>query len=148
MNDRSRIFVFPSDVSKVGLDAASSGAMDHPLIPQDLITCARRLKALRNERSSIFDSALFGEPAWDILLSLYIAEGEGYRLKIGDLVEESGAATTTALRWIWKLEEINLITRRPHPTDQRTFYVEPTERAVRQLTAYFSGVRGKFGLAV
>lgn len=85
---------------------------------------AKQIHAFRSDRASIFGSDLFAEPAWDILLSLYVAEKEGYRLKISSLCNESGVADTTALRWIERLIGLGLIRRRRDPFDHRSSFVE------------------------
>ena len=48
---------------------------------------ALQLYGIRRERHQFFDNALFGEPAWDMLLILYWAEMEQLRLTVSNVCE-------------------------------------------------------------
>jgi DNA-binding MarR family transcriptional regulator len=80
---------------------------------------------------------MFGEPAWDLLLLLYI-DRDTTRQTIGKIANETGAAPTTLLRWIEYLEGQGLLSRYPHPTDRRSVYVQLTDKAQEKLNSYFS----------
>ena len=114
------------------------------LIPRKLVRLAKRLKAMRDSRSSMLDPSLFGEPGWDILLSLFIAEGEGYRLKVTSLAFESGVSGSTVLRWIDRLLELGLIQRRPNPLDSRSTFIELHPTAIVRMTALLEQIWAKF----
>jgi hypothetical protein len=47
---------------------------------------------------------LFGEPAWDILLDLFIAHCRGDDLQVSSVCIEASVPSTTILRWIARLE--------------------------------------------
>jgi len=98
---------------------------------------ARQILALRRRRTSIFSSAMFNEPAWEMLLSLYAADGAG-RLTASRLALLSGSSKATALRWIYYLELQALISRDSHPTDKRTAFVSLTEKGRAALDDYLS----------
>lgn len=104
-----------------------------------LIERARRTFVGRQRRSQIFSNAMFGEPAWDMLLALYVAEQSGARHTIVRLLSQSGAPATTALRWLDYLEKERLVTRHANPVDRRTSFVALTEKARTALDVYFSG---------
>ena len=107
-----------------------------PVIPEHLIIYARRLKAARTSRTNFFHSSLFGEPVWDMMLGLYIAEGEGRRLKVSDICNESGVPPTTALRWLVRLYDLQMARKRRHTTDYRIFFVEFHPDATKKMSAY------------
>jgi len=70
---------------------------------------------------------IFGEPAWDILLSLATldpARPEAPVLSIGYAAE---VAPTTALRYIALLEAAGLVERTTNPEDRRSVLVRLTE---------------------
>lgn len=94
---------------------------------------ARHLLACRIERAEQFGPDLFAEPAWDILLTLFVAEKEGYRLKVSTVCNESGVADTTALRWIERLRELSLLRRRQNPMDLRSSFVELTPDGLQKM---------------
>ena len=78
-------------------------------------------------RDDVFqDPALFGEPAWDILLDLAMHEGQGRQVSITGACIGSGVPLTTALRWITVLDQKGLIARLPDPLDQRRTFVSLT----------------------
>jgi DNA-binding MarR family transcriptional regulator len=108
-----------------------------PPIPERHVIYARRLKAARLARSNFFHSDLFAEPAWDMMLALYIAEGEGFRLKVSDLCYEGSVPTTTALRWLDRLLELQMARKRRSPTDGRVHFVEIHPDTTRKMNAYF-----------
>jgi DNA-binding MarR family transcriptional regulator len=99
---------------------------------------ARRILALRRARISILNKSMFGEPAWEMLLELYVNKDYGARLSVGRLSELSGAPATTALRWLDYLEKEKLVAREPNPTDRRTEFVELTEKGCSAMEQYLS----------
>jgi DNA-binding MarR family transcriptional regulator len=103
-----------------------------------LIECARQMYVNRARRAQIFSNMMFGEAAWDMLLALYVTDQSGQRHTVSGLANLSGAAPTTALRWLDFLEKKEgLVKRKPNPTDRRTYMVELTEKAREGLDAYF-----------
>lgn len=66
----------------------------------------------RTDRKKFFSSALFSEPAWDILLNLYAAGIEQRPLSVSALAKIANVEPSTASRWLSALEIENLITRR------------------------------------
>ena len=97
---------------------------------------AAAMVATRERRKKFFNASMFGEPAWDVLLALYLAEARGERTNINTLTQSSGAAPTTALRWMNYLENHQLISREEHPTDVRASIVRLTDKAQRALELY------------
>lgn len=98
---------------------------------------ARRVIAERRKRIGIFGISMFGEPAWDMLLALYTEDGR-QRLTVGKLVNATGHAPTTALRWLDYLETQGFIRREPHPLDRRSTFVDLVDKGYNALDAYFS----------
>jgi DNA-binding MarR family transcriptional regulator len=103
-----------------------------------LIAKAHALFSERKRRSQHFNSVIFGEPAWDMLLALYITEDSGTRLSIGKLVGLIGEPQTTALRWINYLEKERLIARQVDLRDRRAVTIEMTDKARQKLDEYFA----------
>lgn len=113
-------------------------------IPAALVRIAVRIHALREARFCHFDRALYGEPAWDMLLAIYIAQGRGVSLSTAEVCEEAEAPKTTALRWIGHLEREGLVTKRPNPRRSNSFLVEITEKAALELNHYLARVSAIF----
>lgn len=105
---------------------------------QELWKRAKKALADRRRRVQIFGAGMFGEAAWDMLLVLYI-ERYTTRHTITRLVNATGAAPTTVLRWLTLLTERDLVRRRSSNVDSRAVIVELTDKAERLLDLYFSG---------
>jgi hypothetical protein len=108
---------------------------DHPV----WVELARQTYDDRRRRSKIFKSdELFGEPAWDILLDLFIAAKERRRVSVTSACIGSAVPSTTALRWITILERGGLLTREADPGDARRVYVRLSPRGYEAMLEYFS----------
>ena len=99
---------------------------------------AREAYAIRRRRSTIFGNPeLFGEPAWDILLDLYIAHAENKPVSVSSACIGSAAPPTTGLRWLGVLAEQELVLREHDPEDQRRVLVRLTEKGLNAMDDYF-----------
>ncbi|UAB79755.1 winged helix DNA-binding protein [Erythrobacter sp. SCSIO 43205] len=102
---------------------------------------AREAYVLRRRRTAIFDNdELFGEPAWDILLDLYIASVENKSVSVSSACIGSAAPPTTGLRWLGVLSEQGLIAREHDPEDQRRVLVRLTEKGLTAMDRYFASL--------
>ena len=99
---------------------------------------ARAIVEDRKRRAELFNRGMFGEPGWELLLHLYIADSDGPRFTVGKLTQAAGIAQSTSLRWLDYLEDQRLIVRSQHPTDARTAFVTLTDKARDALTEYLS----------
>ncbi len=96
----------------------------------------------RRRRTAIFGNAeLFGEPAWDILLDLYIAFIQDKPVSVSSACIGSAAPPTTGLRWLGVLCDQGLTLREHDPNDQRRVLVRLTDRGVAAMDAYFASAR-------
>ncbi len=103
-----------------------------------LMARAREEFGNRRRRTTIFEHSMFGEPAWDMLLALYILDESGQRQTTGALMQFAGAPITTARRWLDYLVENGLAQRSPHPTDQRIMFVSLSVKGRNSLDLYYS----------
>ncbi|GHC94992.1 winged helix DNA-binding protein [Novosphingobium pokkalii] len=89
---------------------------------------AKALYTLRRRRDAATPvKGLFGEPAWDILLDLFIAYKRGTELQVSSVCLEAGVPSTTILRWIARLEREGLLYRQADTGDSRRRYVRLTQ---------------------
>lgn len=107
-----------------------------------LIERARALRHTRRARARHFNRAMFGEPAWDILLLLYLADALEGRRAISQLSELVETPLTTVLRWVAYLEKEHLIERNNHPTDRRIVFVGMTDKGRKLMEAFLSEIGG------
>lgn len=124
--------------AQVPTDAASSYAELSQAEVAKLVESARRFYKSRRIRSRAFkDDRLFGEPAWDLLLDLFIAEAEGKKLSVTAACIGAAVPTSTALRWLLILEQRGLLTRESDPTDARRVFLRLTGEGYARMVDYF-----------
>jgi DNA-binding MarR family transcriptional regulator len=115
-----------------GEGRSSAAGFQHP------VSLARAILEDRRRRALIFNPAMFGEPAWELLLTLYMNDADGPRLTIGRLAKLAGCTLTTTLRWLDYLSDQQLIIREEHPGDARTKYIRLTDKARDALELYLT----------
>jgi DNA-binding MarR family transcriptional regulator len=89
----------------------------------------------RKARGRLFPASMFSDPAWDMLIALYIAEKAP---AAADLARSISASVTTAMRWIEILEAHKLIVREQSPTDRRAHTIRLSEQARANLDLLLS----------
>src|SRR3954467_8273413 len=78
----------------------------------------------RRKRTTLFGAELFADPAWDMMLELFLAELEGRRPAASELGYKANVPNTTSLRWTEKLEADGWLCRVPDPRDLRRVFIE------------------------
>lgn len=127
----------PISSARRGAPVREGPPEDHPLWGE----LARQAYADRRRRPKIFaNEDLFGEPAWDILLDLFIAAKERRRVSVTSACIGSAVPSTTALRWITLLEKQGLLLREADTSDARRIYVKLTAKGYAAMVEYFSQV--------
>ena len=106
--------------------------------PEALTQLARQMLLARRRRTRMFNKCMFGEPAWDMLLALYVGASAGPRYSVSRLSDLSGSPPTTALRWLDYLAKEQLVVRAPNPTDRRSDFIEITDKGRTALEQYLS----------
>ncbi|MGY6551805.1 MAG: MarR family transcriptional regulator [Erythrobacter sp.] len=107
--------------------------------PAALGKLARHAYWLRRQRATIFGCAeLFGEPAWDILLDLYIAHAEGKAVSVSSACIGSASPPTTGLRWLGVLSDEGLITRQNDASDHRRVMISLTDRGIAAMERFLT----------
>lgn len=95
--------------------------------------------ASRRRRERVFDSRLFADPAWDILLGLYQDHLFKKPSYVKDACIVSNVPATTALRWLVTLEAEGLVERVGSQTDQRRVALRLTKVGNEGMDRYFDG---------
>jgi DNA-binding MarR family transcriptional regulator len=101
---------------------------------------AAAVQLARSLRRQVIGEGIFNEPAWEILLALYVADNRR-RLNTTRVTELSGVAMTTALRWLEFLDRAELILQRESVQDQRVNIVELSSKGRRLMDEYFLQLR-------
>lgn len=84
----------------------------------------RQYYALRRVREREFGAELFSDPAWDVLLDLYLSESDGKKISVSSACIAAAAPATTALRWIDILCRKGYVIRRADLHDRRRTHLE------------------------
>lgn len=113
--------------------ARASKRMPHEDLHLGLI--ARSLYQLRRRRSKWFPDDLFAEPAWDMLLDLFVNFSNGKLITTTSICHAAEVPLTTGLRWIGLLETAGLVERFRVADDSRV-------NGVRMTKAGYQAVRG------
>ena len=130
------------------IDAAGDSrarAIDLPEIPGEL-DCAKALIDGRRLRQHAFGASadLFHDPAWDILLQLFVAHEEGTARTIAALSVDPRRPPMVTRRWILAMEQRALVTCWPVAGeaggDGDDRHVGLTEHAVGMLLNYLAAI--------
>lgn len=119
-------------------DSDDAAAAVRPLPPAQLLAEALRLSAARRIRDRIFGRDLFPNPAWNILLELFVAAEEGRNVTIKSACVAAAVPQSTALRHIAHLIDVRLAARAQHPSDARSAYLKLTDRGRARMVAFIS----------
>jgi DNA repair protein RadC len=114
----------------------------HPSEPTDYelaLRTARQTLPRRAVRKNILGTDVrLGEPAWDMMIDLFIHEGEGKPVSTSSICIASGLPMSTALRLLQRLCDLGKVTRIADPSDGRRNFIRLAPEVREQLTHYFS----------
>lgn len=126
----SRLSDIASEFSRRAQEVAAPPILPAPPAVEGrdrLVAKARRLLSERRARARFLPAELFHEPAWDMLLALFVAQDERQVMNVKTLVGHSDAPATTSQRWIDHLAKLGLIHRVVDMVDRRRIEVQLTE---------------------
>jgi DNA-binding MarR family transcriptional regulator len=137
----SRAALIMAHVERLATEAGAADCADN-CSPQFV----RSVLAARAARRQFFNPDLFADPAWDILLELYALRCEQHRTSVSKLCIAAAVPTTTALRWIEKLQSEGLLEREADKNDGRRVWVEITDQGFDSVKAYLKRHAGSVPL--
>ena len=111
--------------------AAKSDASQGTAPPEPLLERAQYILRVRRSRERLIGKAVIGEPAFDLLLCLYVRSGQR-ETSLTSLAKPAGIPYSSAMRWIAYLVDKGLVERSESESDRRSTCVEltPLGRAV------------------
>ncbi|MEL6530795.1 MAG: MarR family transcriptional regulator, partial [Pseudomonadota bacterium] len=130
----------------VGTDGGQSlGRSASPPLPDPRLV--RQIIANRQARARFFDSELFSDPAWDMLLDLTAAHAEHSRVSVTSLCIAAGVPATTALRWVKQMVENGIFERIADPSDKRRAFIALSDTTVDAMARYFAAIESPLAAA-
>lgn len=108
----------------------------------DFIDFARHILAGRRQRDRYFDPILFGNPAWDILLDLFVADGEGRPVTLLDRCHASNVPQGVALRWLGYLKQEEMVLEGHDPARPHDMTIRLSDQTKRAIRCYLSSLTG------
>jgi hypothetical protein len=84
--------------------------------------------------------AFLNEPAWDMLLDLFIASEEGRAVNVTSACIGACVPSTTGLRWVSQLLRVEMISRGTDPFDGRKGTLSLTRKTVAGMRRYLDRV--------
>jgi hypothetical protein len=102
----------------------------------------RAMIRARRLRERFLPAALFGEPAWDMLLDLFAARIERSKVAVSSLCIAAAVPPTTALRTIRTMTDEAMLVRVADPSDKRRVFIELAEATASAMQAYVAAARG------
>lgn len=132
--DPDQLLELSAHLRRVAGALASQAAQDEPTGARPDVGWVIRIIRARRLREQYFDSGLFADAAWDILLELYAARLQGKRVAVSSLCIAAGVPATTALRWISLLEQKGHVCRSGDPADGRRIYVALTDASADRMS--------------
>jgi len=106
-----------------------------------IVELARQIYQARTQRPRITSCAdLFGEPAWDILLELFIAAHEDRKVTVTSVCLASKAPISTAKRTLGELQRRGIVLKDTDGQDRRRVFVRLSSRGLAELNRYFRAI--------
>ncbi len=84
---------------------------------------ARNLQVWRSLRARYLPSSVLGEPGYDMLIELFVAERESRAVAVKSICHASGVPYSTAWRWLHMLEKDGLVVFTNDTEDHRRVMV-------------------------
>ena len=154
--DQAVISLSPEDIRQarrvlelLTMEAPPSGANGNAITTEygtrDLCALASLTLQLRQRRQTHFSASMFGEPAWDLLLALYVTQTDAEVASVSTLAKTAEIPMSTASRWLDYLEEHGFVERQPSHLDGRASNVFLSPRGRAALGQYLADMLTNFG---
>lgn len=120
---------------------ATAGAGDtDDLDGNALCDAAIGLLEQQKARLSYFPGDLFHEPAWNMLVALFVAHHQKQTMNVKALTAYAGTPATTSLRWVDHLHDRGLIDRTTDMVDRRRVEVSLSDSGLGAMTKYLTAI--------
>lgn len=108
----------------------------------DLTLQARQIRRRRELRRNHVDKDLIGEPAWEMLLDLYLAKADSKPMTVSSVCNRSQVAESTARRYLDLLRHKGLVDVFPFCTDQQDAPIKLSSKGSDTISRYLHDLEG------
>lgn len=129
----------PAELKRI-LRLATRGRAKSKFVPSSSTTdlaskreLADHMLRMRRYREIELGSALFADPAWDMMLDLFVRHVDGKVTSVSSACLGSAAPQTTALRYLQALLSDGLVEKMPCPDDHRVQCVRLSKDGVARM---------------
>lgn len=126
-DDRGKLAIIATMLIDLLRQQCAEPAADPVLTTEQLIAMAKAKIRARRRRQELFPGIQVADPAWDLLLELYVNCAENRRISVTGLGLGANVPGATVLRWLAMFQETGLIVREPDPLDRRRIWVRLTD---------------------
>lgn len=126
-DDRARLAAIRSMLNELLENVDISEMGERAPSDERLVSAAKAKIRARRIRQELFPGIQVADPAWDLLLELFINNLEGRRISVTGLGLSANVPGATVLRWLAMFQESGLIIREPDPHDRRRIWVSLTD---------------------
>lgn len=105
-----------------------------------LKTAQRAFDERKTRTDFVGSSEMFGEPAWDMLLDLFIRQTKDEQISGQSVFINAEAPTATAKRWLKVLEQNGLISAHPDPAGSEVGRVHLTPTGYEGMLRYLETI--------
>jgi len=106
------------------------------LVAAEAAEILARIIRARRRREELLSAELFADPAWDILLLLYLGRLTGLAVPAADVALPPSVPESTRDRWFGKLEEDGWIRRTPDPENAGAVRLELSARGAAAMQSW------------
>ena len=136
---------FPKPTSNTFPEVGTVAKLAEIPVNLSLLIIAEALFKARRRRIAISaDQDIFHDPAWDIMIDLYMAYGAEKYVSVTSASMATNVPQTTALRHVWHLESLGLIARTIDPKDKRRQFLALTNTGVTMLEQILRNYEAEF----
>lgn len=128
--------------------AGRSDLLRRPKPPLPDPRLIRSIIRQRRLRDRYFESELFADAGWDILLDLAAAREEHRRVSVTSLCVAAAVPATTALRWLTMMTRMGILVRQEDEADKRRAFIALSDSAADSLARYFDEIGSKAGTLI